>query len=141
MECCQSSSIFYFYMFTSSITYSFLCPVVVLFRFTNDGFERTFLSLSCFLMQLTLRRVMDTAKQVTKSGNLNEFSMVLLNNTLSLPLGLFLIFVFNEVEYLSRTWVLLSRRVYVSFKYIYIYILSVSVEDILLLLESEGVNR
>jgi GDP-mannose transporter len=34
---------------------------------------------------------------------LNEFSMVLLNNTLSLPLGILLIFVFNEVDYLSRT--------------------------------------
>ncbi|EEF39540.1 GDP-mannose transporter, putative [Ricinus communis] len=61
---------------------------------------------NCFLTasySLTLRRVMDTAKQVTKSGNLNEFSMVLLNNTLSLPLGIILIFVFNEVEYLSKT--------------------------------------
>ncbi|KAL2485505.1 GDP-mannose transporter GONST1 [Abeliophyllum distichum] len=52
---------------------------------------------------LTLRRVMDTAKEVTISGDLNEFSMVLLNNTLSLPLGILLIFVFNEVEYLSTT--------------------------------------
>ncbi|CAK9146915.1 unnamed protein product [Ilex paraguariensis] len=52
---------------------------------------------------LTLRRVMDTAKQVTKSGSLNEFSMVLLNNTLSLPLGIVLVLVFNEMEYLSRT--------------------------------------
>lgn len=62
--------------------------------------------INCFLTasySLTLRRVMDTAKQVTKSGNLNEFSMVLLNNTLSLPLGLLLIFVFNEVDYLSTT--------------------------------------
>ncbi|KAI4317102.1 hypothetical protein L6164_025007 [Bauhinia variegata] len=61
---------------------------------------------NCFLTasySLTLRRVMDTAKQVTKSGNLNEFSMVLLNNTLSLPLGIILIFVFNEVDYLLRT--------------------------------------
>ncbi|KAE7998337.1 hypothetical protein FH972_002892 [Carpinus fangiana] len=61
---------------------------------------------NCFLTasySLTLRRVMDTAKQVTKSGNLNEFSMVLLNNTLSLPLGFLLIVVFNEVDYLSRT--------------------------------------
>ncbi|KAJ7945239.1 GDP-mannose transporter GONST1 [Quillaja saponaria] len=61
---------------------------------------------NCFLTasySLTLRRVMDTAKQVTKSGNLNEFSMVLLNNTLSLPLGVLLIFVFNEVDYLLRT--------------------------------------
>ncbi|KAK2656217.1 hypothetical protein Ddye_009269 [Dipteronia dyeriana] len=62
--------------------------------------------INCFLTaaySLTLRRVMDTAKQVTKSGNLNEFSMVLLNNTLSLPLGVLLIFVFNEVDYLSKT--------------------------------------
>ncbi|KAF7834149.1 GDP-mannose transporter GONST1 isoform X1 [Senna tora] len=61
---------------------------------------------NCFLTasySLTLRKVMDTAKQVTKSGNLNEFSMVLLNNTLSLPLGILLIFVFNEVDYLLRT--------------------------------------
>ncbi|CAL9130785.1 unnamed protein product [Musa textilis] len=56
-----------------------------------------------YISQLTLRRVMDTAKQVTKSGNLNEFSMVLLNNTLSLPLGLLLIFAFNEVDYLYNT--------------------------------------
>lgn len=55
------------------------------------------------VVQLMLRRVMDTAKQVTKSGELNEFSMVLLNNTLSLPLGAVLIFVFNEVDYLSQT--------------------------------------
>ncbi|XAR73180.1 hypothetical protein NMG60_11007063 [Bertholletia excelsa] len=61
---------------------------------------------NCFLTasySLTLRRVMDTAKQVTKSGNLNEFSMVLLNNTLSLPLGVLLIFTFKEVDYLSKT--------------------------------------
>ncbi|XP_047940102.1 GDP-mannose transporter GONST1 isoform X2 [Salvia hispanica] len=62
--------------------------------------------INCFLTasySLTLRRVMDTAKQVTKSGELNEFSMVLLNNTLSLPLGVLLIFVFNEVDYLLQT--------------------------------------
>ncbi|KAF6167171.1 hypothetical protein GIB67_029809 [Kingdonia uniflora] len=62
--------------------------------------------INCFLTasySLTLRRVMDTAKQVTKSGNLNEFSMVLLNNILSLPLGFLLIFVFNEVDYLFET--------------------------------------
>lgn len=67
--------------------------------------------LNCFLTasySLTLRRVMDTAKQVTTSGSLNEFSMVLLNNTLSLPLGLLLVFAFNEVEYLSRTPLLRS---------------------------------
>ncbi|KAL6519021.1 GDP-mannose transporter gonst1 [Orobanche hederae] len=62
--------------------------------------------INCFLTasySLTLRRVMDTAKQVTKSGDLNEFSMVMLNNTLSLPLGILLIFLFNEVDYLSQT--------------------------------------
>ncbi|XP_047315741.1 GDP-mannose transporter GONST1-like [Impatiens glandulifera] len=61
---------------------------------------------NCFLTaaySLTLRRVMDTAKQETKSGNLNEFTMVLLNNTLSLPLGTVLIFMFNEVDYLYQT--------------------------------------
>ncbi|CAA6660371.1 unnamed protein product [Spirodela intermedia] len=63
-------------------------------------------TLNCFLTasySLTLQRVMDTAKQVTKSGNLNEFSMVLLNNSLSLPLGLLLVFIFGEVDYLSKT--------------------------------------
>lgn len=62
--------------------------------------------INCFLTasySLTLRRVMETAKQVTQSGNMDEFSMVLLNNTLSLPIGLFLVLVFNEVDYLSRT--------------------------------------
>ncbi|KAL7151944.1 hypothetical protein ABFS83_04G065700 [Erythranthe nasuta] len=62
--------------------------------------------INCFLTasySLTLRRVMDTAKQVTKSGELNEFSMVMLNNTLSLPLGILLVFVFNEVDYLTQT--------------------------------------
>ncbi|GER39365.1 GDP-mannose transporter [Striga asiatica] len=61
---------------------------------------------NCFLTasySLTLRRIMDTAKQVTKSGELNEFSMVMLNNSLSLPLGICLMFMFNEVEYLSQT--------------------------------------
>ncbi|MCD7458689.1 GDP-mannose transporter into the lumen of the Golgi [Datura stramonium] len=62
--------------------------------------------INCFLTalySLTLRRIMDTAKQVTKSGNLDEFSMVLLNNTLSLPLGILLVLLFNEIDYLSRT--------------------------------------
>ncbi|KAF8404366.1 hypothetical protein HHK36_009249 [Tetracentron sinense] len=67
--------------------------------------------INCFLTasySLTLRRVMDTAKLVTKSGNLNEFSMVLLNNILSLPLGVLLIFVFKEVDYLFETPLLRS---------------------------------
>ncbi|KAI7755679.1 hypothetical protein M8C21_033563 [Ambrosia artemisiifolia] len=48
---------------------------------------------------LTLRRIMDTAKSVTKSGSLNEVSMVLLNNLLSLPFGAFLIIIFDEWTY------------------------------------------
>ncbi|XP_071700807.1 GDP-mannose transporter GONST2-like [Rutidosis leptorrhynchoides] len=48
---------------------------------------------------LTLRRVMDTAKAVTKSGSLNEVSMVLLNNLLSLPFGALLIIIFDEWTY------------------------------------------
>ncbi|KAL8143519.1 hypothetical protein V2J09_016551 [Rumex salicifolius] len=61
---------------------------------------------NCFLTasySLTLRRVMDTAKQVTQSGTLNEFSMVMLNNTLSLPLGLLLVIIFKEADYLVET--------------------------------------
>ncbi|KAJ7541633.1 hypothetical protein O6H91_10G067900 [Diphasiastrum complanatum] len=64
---------------------------------------------NCFLTagySLTLRKVMDLAKQVTKSGSLNEFSMVLLNNLLSLPLGLGLILVFQEAPYLLSSPVL-----------------------------------
>ncbi|KAL0371043.1 UNVERIFIED_CONTAM: GDP-mannose transporter GONST1 [Sesamum angustifolium] len=82
--------------------------------FTDLSFHAigyTWQFLNCFLTasySLTLRRVMDTAKQVTKSGDLNEFSMVMLNNTLSLPLGILLIFVFNEVDYLSKTPLLAS---------------------------------
>ncbi|KAL3620324.1 GDP-mannose transporter gonst1 [Castilleja foliolosa] len=77
--------------------------------FTDLAFNAvgyTWQFLNCFLTasySLTLRRVMDTAKQVTKSGELNEFSMVMLNNSLSLPLGFSLIFVFNEVDYLLHT--------------------------------------
>ncbi|XP_044504946.1 GDP-mannose transporter GONST2-like [Mangifera indica] len=48
---------------------------------------------------LTLRLVMDKAKQVTRSGSLNEFSMVLLNNLLSLPFAIFLILLFDEWRY------------------------------------------
>ncbi|XLS52164.1 hypothetical protein HN51_012841, partial [Arachis hypogaea] len=69
-----------------------------LFKKHHDSRVWTALSL-----MLTLRRVMDLAKQVTKPGNLNEFTMVLLNNTLSLTLGVFLIIVFSEMDYLLRT--------------------------------------
>ncbi|XP_050369931.1 GDP-mannose transporter GONST2-like [Argentina anserina] len=48
---------------------------------------------------LTLRRVMDEAKKHTRSGSLNEVSMVLLNNLLSLPFAAFLIVLFGEWEY------------------------------------------
>uniref|UniRef100_A0A453S439 Uncharacterized protein n=1 Tax=Aegilops tauschii subsp. strangulata TaxID=200361 RepID=A0A453S439_AEGTS len=56
-----------------------------------------FEQMNCFF-QLTLRHVMDSAKQATKSGNLNELSMVLLNNVLSLPLGIILVLGFNEAS-------------------------------------------
>nr|XP_024397509.1 GDP-mannose transporter GONST1-like isoform X2 [Physcomitrium patens] len=45
---------------------------------------------------LRLRKVMDLAKQKTVSGTLNEFSMVLLNNLLSIPLGFILILIFER---------------------------------------------
>ncbi|XVF05363.1 hypothetical protein REPUB_Repub05bG0165600 [Reevesia pubescens] len=67
-----------------------------------DATGYTWQILNCILTagySLTLRRVMDKAKQTTKSGSLNEVSMVLLNNLLSLPFGIFLIFVLNEWEY------------------------------------------
>ncbi|CAO2200280.1 unnamed protein product [Urochloa humidicola] len=66
----------------------------------------TWQTINCFLTasySLTLRHVMDSAKQATKSGNLNELSMVLLNNILSLPLGIILVLGFNEVGYLLET--------------------------------------
>ncbi|KNA21057.1 hypothetical protein SOVF_046740 isoform A [Spinacia oleracea] len=51
---------------------------------------------------LTLRMVMEKAKQLTKSGSLNEVSMVLLNNSLSLPFGLILILMFDEWSYVRN---------------------------------------
>lgn len=45
---------------------------------------------------------MDKAKQMTKSGTLNEFSMVLLNNLLSLPFALLLMILFGELEYIAN---------------------------------------
>ncbi|XP_020100714.1 GDP-mannose transporter GONST1-like [Ananas comosus] len=62
--------------------------------------------LNCILTasySLTLRRVMDAAKQSTKSGSLNEISMVLLNNSLSIPFAILLIIVFNEWQYVYNT--------------------------------------
>ncbi|KAK9168183.1 hypothetical protein Syun_000323 [Stephania yunnanensis] len=55
---------------------------------------------------LTLRRVMDRAKQSTVSGSLNEVSMVLLNNALSLPFAIFLITLFGEWDYVYNAPVL-----------------------------------
>lgn len=58
--------------------------------------------LNCVLTasySLILRRVMDEAKKGTRSGSLNEASMVLLNNLLSLPFAIFLILLFGEWEY------------------------------------------
>ncbi|XP_022753803.1 GDP-mannose transporter GONST2-like isoform X2 [Durio zibethinus] len=49
---------------------------------------------------------MDKAKRTTKSGNLNEVSMVLLNNLLSLPFAIFLIFILNEWEYVINVGVI-----------------------------------
>ncbi|KVI11899.1 hypothetical protein Ccrd_009675, partial [Cynara cardunculus var. scolymus] len=67
-----------------------------------DATGYTWQLVNCILTasySLTLRRVMDTAKAVTKSGSLNEVSMVLLNNLLSLPFGAFLIILFGEWTY------------------------------------------
>lgn len=67
-----------------------------------DATGYTWQLVNCILTasySLTLRRVMDTAKAVTKSGSLNEVSMVLLNNLLSLPFGAFLIILFDEWTY------------------------------------------
>ncbi|XP_058782114.1 GDP-mannose transporter GONST2-like [Vicia villosa] len=58
--------------------------------------------MNCFLTasySLTLRWVMDEAKKSTKSGSLNEVSMVLLNNLLSLPFAIIMIFLFGEWDY------------------------------------------
>ncbi|XP_011624830.1 GDP-mannose transporter GONST2 [Amborella trichopoda] len=69
---------------------------------TFDGMGYAWQALNCILTAsyaLTLRRIMDIAKQTTKSGTLNEVSMVLLNNSLSLPFALFLIILSREWEY------------------------------------------
>ncbi|KAE9461022.1 hypothetical protein C3L33_07075, partial [Rhododendron williamsianum] len=72
--------------------------------------------IAMFLMiisALTLRRVMDTAKHLTKSGSLNEVSMVLLNNMLSLPFAIVLILMFNEWEYVIKSVVISSPMFWV----------------------------
>jgi len=45
---------------------------------------------------------MDTAKQSTKSGSLNEVSMVLLNNVLSILFAIIFVVVFDEWEYVCQ---------------------------------------
>ncbi|KAF3439557.1 hypothetical protein FNV43_RR17835 [Rhamnella rubrinervis] len=67
-----------------------------------DAVGYTWQIMNCVLTasySLTLRRVMDEAKKSTKSGALNEFSMVFLNNLLSLPFAILLILMFQEWEY------------------------------------------
>ncbi|XP_065878695.1 GDP-mannose transporter GONST2-like isoform X2 [Euphorbia lathyris] len=67
-----------------------------------DASGYTWQIMNCVLTasySLTLRRVMDKAKQETRNGSLNEISMVLLNNLLSLPFAIFLILLFGEWEY------------------------------------------
>ncbi|KAJ0984098.1 hypothetical protein J5N97_002454 [Dioscorea zingiberensis] len=74
-----------------------------------DAVGYTWQILNCILTasySLILRQVMDTAKQSTKSGSLNEVSMVLLNNSLSVPFAIFLITLFNEWEYVYTADVL-----------------------------------
>ncbi|KAI8523610.1 hypothetical protein RHMOL_Rhmol13G0087700 [Rhododendron molle] len=71
-----------------------------------DAVGYTWQIINCILTagySLTLRRVMDTAKHLTKSGSLNEVSMVLLNNMLSLPFAIILILMFNEWEYVINS--------------------------------------
>ncbi|KAE8674855.1 GDP-mannose transporter GONST2 [Hibiscus syriacus] len=71
-----------------------------------DATGNTWQILNCILTAgylLTLRLVMDKAKQAAKSESLNKVSMVLLNNLLSLPFAIFLIFVLNEWEYVINT--------------------------------------
>ncbi|KAM6565425.1 GDP-mannose transporter GONST2 [Cannabis sativa] len=70
-----------------------------------DGVGYTWQIANCILTasySLTLRRVMDEAKKATKSGSLNEVSMVLLNNLLSLPFAIVLILIFGEWEYVMN---------------------------------------
>ncbi|CAA6655129.1 unnamed protein product [Spirodela intermedia] len=73
------------------------------------GVGYTWQTMNCLLTasySLALRRVMDTAKKATKSGSLNEISMVLLNNALSIPFTLLLILVFDEWEYVYHAEVI-----------------------------------
>ncbi|XP_050237117.1 GDP-mannose transporter GONST2-like [Mercurialis annua] len=70
-----------------------------------DSLGYAWQTMNCILTasySLTLRRVMEKAKQLTRSGSLNEISMVLLNNLLSLPFAIFLILLFEEWKYVMN---------------------------------------
>ncbi|KAG0546867.1 hypothetical protein BDA96_01G030700 [Sorghum bicolor] len=89
--------------------------------------------LNCFLTagySLTLRRLMDTAKQSTKSGSLNEVSMVLLNNALSIPFALILVVIFNEWEYVYQALVGSLNKIPISIAGILLFNVPVSVENL-----------
>ncbi|KAM1855886.1 hypothetical protein EV1_006151 [Malus domestica] len=57
---------------------------------------------NCVLTASYSLSIMDEAKKYTRSGSLNEVSMVLLNNLLSLPFAAFLIVLFDEWEYIMN---------------------------------------
>ncbi|KAL8236711.1 hypothetical protein R6Q59_017792 [Mikania micrantha] len=70
-----------------------------------DATGYTWQLVNCILTasySLTLRRIMDAARSVTKSGSLNEVSMVLLNNLISLPFGALLVIIFDEWTYVMN---------------------------------------
>uniref|UniRef100_M8BS84 Sugar phosphate transporter domain-containing protein n=1 Tax=Aegilops tauschii TaxID=37682 RepID=M8BS84_AEGTA len=90
------------------------------------------------MLMLTLRHVMDSAKQATKSGNLNELSMVLLNNVLSLPLGIILVLGFNEVEYLLETLVGSLNKIPLSIAGILLFKVRTSMENSISILLEKG---
>ncbi|CAI5514632.1 unnamed protein product [Closterium sp. Naga37s-1] len=72
---------------------------------------------NCFFTaaySLTLRRVMDSAKAATKSGQLSEFTMVLLNNALSFPPAILLIIAFSETKYLLHSPLMLNGGFWVA---------------------------
>eukprot|EP00271_Cylindrocystis_brebissonii_P018926 TRINITY_DN5527_c0_g1_i1.p1 TRINITY_DN5527_c0_g1~~TRINITY_DN5527_c0_g1_i1.p1 ORF type:complete len:406 (-),score=108.33 TRINITY_DN5527_c0_g1_i1:633-1850(-) len=91
---------------------SALCGGLTDLSFSRVGYAWQLLN-CCFTAaySLLLRRVMDKAKAASKSGHLSEFSMVLLNNSLSLPLAAVLILIFGELTYV-RTSPLLHRGLF-----------------------------
>ncbi|KAL2608335.1 hypothetical protein R1flu_026908 [Riccia fluitans] len=75
---------------------SAVCGGITDLSFHGKGY--TYQIINCFCTSaysLRLRKVMDLAKEKTRTKTLNEFTMVLLNNLLSLPLGLALMFIFE----------------------------------------------